>query len=89
MTKAVLADVIRDETGCTAAQAKNAVDGIVNLIAKSLKGDGKFGLVGFGTFNVSKRGKRKGRNPRTGEPVTIKASKSVRFKASPRLKKGL
>jgi len=89
MTKAVLADVIRDETGCTAAQAKNAVDGIVNLIAKSLKSDGKFGLVGFGTFNVSKRGKRKGRNPRTGEPVTIKASKSVRFKASPRLKKGV
>lgn len=89
MTKPVLADTIRDETGCTAAQARNAVDGIVDLITKALKKDGRFGLVGFGTFHVSKRGKRKGRNPQTGEAVTIKASRSVRFKASPKLRKSV
>lgn len=87
MTKVVLADAIRKATGCNATQAKKAVDEVTNTIVKTLKKEGRFGVVGFGTFAVSKRGQRKGRNPRTGEPVTIKASKSVRFKASPTVKK--
>ena len=89
MSKSTLIDVIRTTTGCTVAAAKKAVDHVTGSIAKALKKDGRFALVGFGTFHVSKRGKRQGRNPQTGEPVTIKPSKSVRFKASPRLKKSL
>jgi DNA-binding protein HU-beta len=83
----MLADAIRDVTGCTNAQANEAVGAVTEVIAKSLKKEGKFGLVGFGTFMVSKRGARKGRNPQTGATITIKASKSVRFKASTTLKK--
>jgi DNA-binding protein HU-beta len=83
----MLADAIRDVTGCTNAQANEAVGAVTEVIAKSLKKEGKFGLVGFGTFMVSKRGARKGRNPQTGATITIKASKSVRFKASSTLKK--
>jgi DNA-binding protein HU-beta len=87
MSKSVLAEAIRKATGCNATQSKNAVDEVRGTIVKALKKDGKFGLVGFGTFHVTKRGQRKGRNPRTGEVVNIKASKSVRFKASPTVKK--
>jgi DNA-binding protein HU-beta len=83
----MLADAIRDVTGCTNAQANEAVGAVTEVIAKSLKKEGKFGLVGFGTFMVSKRGARKGHNPQTGATITIKASKSVRFKASSTLKK--
>lgn len=87
MSKAVLAEAIRNAAGCNVAKAKKAVDKITDAVAKALKKDGKFGLAGFGTFHVSTRGRRKGRNPRTGETITIKASKSVRFKASKTLKK--
>jgi DNA-binding protein HU-beta len=87
MSRVMLADAIRDVTGCTNAQANEAVGAVTEVIAKSLKKEGKFGLVGFGTFMVSKRGARKGRNPQTGATITIKASKSVRFKASTTLKK--
>jgi DNA-binding protein HU-beta len=87
MSRVSLADAIRDVTGCTNAQANEAVGAVTEVIAKSLKKEGKFGLVGFGTFMVSKRGARKGRNPQTGATITIKASKSVRFKASSTLKK--
>lgn len=87
MSKTVLADTVRKATGCTIAQAKKAVGEVTELIAKALKKNGKFGLFGFGTFHVRTRGRRKGRNPRTGEALTIKASKVVRFKASPTLKK--
>jgi len=51
-----------------------------------LKKEGRFALAGLGTFEVVKRAKRKGRNPRTGEPVTIKAHKAVRFRPSKTLK---
>ncbi len=89
MSKNVLTNAIREATGCTIAQAKDAVDGVTTAVVKALKKEGRFPIVGFGTFIVSKRGKRTGRNPQTGEPVQIKASKSVRFKASPGVKKGL
>lgn len=89
MSKAALANAIREATGCNGVQAKKAVDEVTGVIVKTLKKDGKFGLVGFGTFHVSKRDKRKGRNPSTGEAITIKASKSVRFKASKAIKKRL
>lgn len=86
MTKPALAAVIQKATNCTGTQAKKAVDEVIYLIGKALKKDGTFSLVGLGTFRVSKRKARKGRNPFTGEAIKIKASKSVRFKPSASLK---
>ena len=59
---------------------------LLGTITTSLKKNQRVQLAGFGTFTVSKRGARKGRNPRTGEAIKIKASKSVRFKAGRTLK---
>ena len=86
MTKPALAAVIQKATNCTGVDARKAVDEIINTIGKSLKKDGTFSLVGLGSFRVSKRKARKGRNPATGEAIKIKASKSVRFKPSASLK---
>lgn len=72
---------------------KKAVTAIIAdtfaAIAKGIKKAGRFAIPGFGTFTVKSRAARKGRNPRTGESIKIKASKSVKFKAAPSLKKGL
>ena len=87
MTKPALAAVIQKTTNCTGVEAKKAVDEVINTIGKALKKDGTFSLIGLGTFRVSKRKARKGRNPSTGEAIKIKASKSVRFKPSAALKK--
>ena len=87
MSKVAISEAIQKATGCNAAQAKEAVDAVTGAIARTLKKDGRFGLRGFGTFRVVKRGRRKGRNPRTGESITIRASKSVRFKPSDNLNK--
>lgn len=73
--------------------SKKAVAAIVDdtfaAIAKGVKKAGRFSFPGFGTFTVKARAARKGRNPQTGQPIKIKASKSVKFKAAPRLKKSL
>ncbi len=86
MSKAALAQIIQSETGSTAKAAKAAIDSIVQSIAKAIKKEGEFAIAGFGTFRLSKRAARKGRNPQTGEAIKIKASKGVRFKASKTLK---
>lgn len=88
MSKQILVDALR-KTGLTSADAASAVDAIVVTIGKELKKNQKFGLPGFGSFHVSKRSARTGRNPRTGEAIKIKASKSIRFKAGAKLKAGL
>ena len=73
--------------------SKRAVDEIVSetfaAMAKGIKKNGRFSFPGFGTFTVRARAARKGRNPQTGAPIKIKASKSVKFKAAPTLKKSL
>jgi DNA-binding protein HU-beta len=89
MSKATLVDVVREHTECTVNSAKEAVDAIFETIAKTLKKEGSMALVGFGTFKVSKRAARQGRNPQTGATIKIAASKTVRFKASKQLKGGL
>jgi DNA-binding protein HU-beta len=61
----------------------------MEAIVKSLKKDGKFTLPSFGTFTVRKTRARRGLNPRTGESIRVKAGKTVRFKASPSLKKAV
>jgi len=86
MSKAALAGAIKESTNCTAAAAGEAVDEVVKTIAKLVKKDGSFNLAGFGTFKVGKRAARTGRNPKTGEPIKIKASKTIRFKPSSKLK---
>lgn len=72
------------------AEAKRQVDlvlGQVEAGLKKSKSAGSYTIGNFGTFRVSKRAARKGRNPRTGEPIKIKASKALRFKPSTVLKK--
>jgi DNA-binding protein HU-beta len=88
VSKQILVDALR-KTGLTSNDAASAVDAIVSAIGKELKKNQKFGLPGFGSFHVSKRAARMGRNPRTGEAIKIKASKSIRFKAGAKLKSGI
>jgi len=89
MSKQALADAIKEATGCTVSQAGEAVDSVAETIKKALKKEGSFSLVGFGTYKVAKRAARKGRNPKTGAEISIKASKTVRFKPSAQLKGSL
>lgn len=81
MTKAELVDKIAKENGITKSQAEKAVDGFVSAVSDALATGDKITLVGFGTFSVGERAGREGRNPRTGEKISIPASKAVKFKA--------
>ncbi len=80
MTKADLVSKIAGDGGITKAQAEKAVDGFVSAVTDALSSGDKVTLVGFGTFSVGSRTAREGRNPRTGEKITIPASKVVKFK---------
>jgi DNA-binding protein HU-beta len=81
--------VIQEATGCSAKAAKEAFDGLIGTITASLKKNKKVQLTGFGSFTVAKRPARKGRNPRTGEAIRIKASKTIRFRTGQTLKRSL
>jgi DNA-binding protein HU-beta len=81
MNKAELIAHIADHAELTKTAANAALDAFIDAVTKSLKKDDKVTLVGFGTFSVSKRAKRKGRNPKTGETINIKAKKVAKFKA--------
>ena len=89
MSKAFIASVIQESTGCTGVTASAVAGDLIAAIVGELKKEGGFTLPSFGTFRVAKTKARKGLNPRTGEPVKIKAGKTVRFKASPNLKKAV
>lgn len=65
------------------------VETAFDLLAKGIKRDGKFTYPGFGAFLLRKRKARNGRNPKTGEPLVIKASQTVAFRAAPKLKSSL
>jgi len=86
MTKNELVDNLAKETGLTKALAKQVIETIIVQTTKTLKKEGRFALAGLGTFEVVKRAKRTARNPRTGEPVIIKAHKAVRFRPAKALK---
>lgn len=86
MTKAELIDKIAAESGISKKAAGDSLDSAFSWISKTLKKDKRFSVPGFGTFKVTKRKARKGRNPQTGEVIKIKASKSVNFKPAPKLK---
>lgn len=87
MSKAFIAAVLQDSLDLTAVSAKRAADDLVTALVRELKKEGGFTLPSFGSFRVMKTKARKALNPRTGEPVRVKAGKTVRFKASPTLKK--
>ena len=89
MSKAFIAKIIQDSAQLTGAGANRAATDLMVAIVKELKKTGKFTLPSFGTFSVRKTKARKGLNPRTGEAIKVKAGKTVRFKASPTLKKAV
>jgi DNA-binding protein HU-beta len=80
MNKAELIAKVAEDAGVTKTQANAALDSFVEAVTKALKKGDKVTLVGFGTFSVSKRAARNGRNPQTGEVIKIKAKKVARFK---------
>jgi DNA-binding protein HU-beta len=87
MSKAFIAAAIQNSAGITGVAATKAATDLIEAIVKELKKEGGFTLPSFGTFTVRKTKARKGVNPRSGEPIKVKAGKTVRFKASPSLKK--
>ena len=89
MHKVDLQEKIANEAGSSKAAAGRAIDSILGNITKSLKKGESVSLVGFGTFKISNRSARVGRNPRTGEEIKIKASKSPRFSAGKGLKEAV
>ena len=86
MNKAELINAVADKAELSKADANRAVDAFVEVITKALKKNDKVSLVGFGTFAIRKRAARTGRNPKTGAPLKISASKNPSFKAGKALK---
>ncbi len=86
MTKAELVDKIASNAGLTKADAGRSLDATLDAIKMAMKKDQKVTLVGFGTFSVSKRKARKGRNPRTGEDINIPETNVPKFTAGKTLK---
>ncbi len=89
MNKTELIAAVAEQAELSKKDAEKAVKAFTDVIAAELKKGEKVQLVGFGTFEVSERGAREGRNPQTGESMTIKASKNARFKAGKALKDSL
>ncbi len=85
MNKAELIAKIADDAGITKTQANATLDSFIEAVTKTLKSGNKVTLVGFGTFSVSKRAARNGRNPQTGAVIKIKAKKVAKFKAGKEL----
>ena len=81
MNKGELVDAVAVAAGLSRADATKAVDGVLDAIQGTLAKGGSVSLVGFGTFSVKARAARTGRNPRTGEAISIKASNVPGFKA--------
>jgi DNA-binding protein HU-beta len=81
MNKAELIAKLAEDAGITKTQANATLDSFISAVTKTLKGGGKVTLVGFGTFSVTKRAARNGRNPQTGAVIKIKAKNVAKFKA--------
>src|ERR1700761_1354599 len=89
MSKAFIAQVLQESADLTGTAANRAAGDLMDAIIKQMRRAGKFTLPSFGTFTVRKTKARKGLNPRPGESIKVKAGKTVRFKASPTLKKAV
>ena len=86
MNKTELIAAIAEQADLSKKDAEAALNAFTDIVGKTLKKGGKIQLVGFGTFEVSKRSARTGRNPQTGDTIKIKASKAPKFKAGKALK---
>ena len=89
MNKAELVEAIAKKTGGTKAAAETTIDAFVDTVTGALTKGDSVALIGFGTFSVSKRAPRKGRNPATGAEIKIPASKVAKFSAGAKLKKSV
>ena len=87
MNKAELIEAIAADAGLSKADSKKALDAFITATTKSLKKGDRVALVGFGSWSVSKRSARTGRNPQTGKEIKIPAKKVVKFKAGADLAK--
>ena len=86
MHKSELIETIATEAGISKPAAGRALDSLLDTVTRSLKEGERVSLAGFGTFSVSRRAARNGRNPRTGERIPIKARNAPRFSAAKGLK---
>ena len=89
MNKADLVAAMAEKAGVSKKDAEKALKAFTDVVAEELKKGEKIQLVGFGTFEVSERAARTGRNPQTGAEMTIAASKAPKFKAGKALKDSL
>ncbi len=80
MSKADIVDKIAKDAGISKAASEKAVNAFIEAVTNALKKGQPVTLIGFGTFSVGKRAARKGRNPKTGEEIKIKAKKVARFR---------
>jgi DNA-binding protein HU-beta len=85
MNKAELIDAIASQSGLSKVDAKKALDGFVAATSEAMKAGDRISLVGFGSFSVSNRAARTGRNPQTGKEIAIAAKNVIRFKAGAEL----
>jgi len=86
MNKSELIEAMAEAGDISKSAAQRALDGLTDAVAVALKSGDNVSLIGFGTFSVKDRAARTGRNPKTGEPIEIKASKTPTFKAGKALK---
>ena len=89
MNKTELIDAMAEAADISKAAAGRALDGMIDAITGAVKSNDTVSIIGFGTFALSERAARKGRNPKTGEEIQIKASKSPKFKAGKAFKDAL
>ncbi len=86
MTKAEFVAKVTEKTGSTKADAEKAVNAFLETVTDALKASEKVVFTGFGSFEVTERAAKEGRNPQTGETIHIKATKAPKFKAGKGLK---
>lgn len=86
MNKSELVDAMAKKAGLSKKDTEAVLNAFTEIVTDALKKDDKISLIGFGTFEVSKRAAREGKNPQTGEKIKIKASKATKFKAGKALK---
>ena len=89
MTKAELIERVAKDCKCSKALAEKAINSCTDNVTKALKKKQKITLTGFGTFSVSRRKARKGRNPQTGAVITIKAANVPKFRPGKELRKAV
>jgi DNA-binding protein HU-beta len=89
MTKADFIAKLSEKTGFSKKDSEKALNGFIDVVKEALKNGEKVSLVGFGTFEVTQRNERKGRNPQTGEEITIAACKAPKFKPGKGLKEAV